>query len=164
MTALFFGEYATPMGVVGVLGGPGGIRALGWGLRPSGASQTFDATVHRALDQLGEYFAGSRRDFELPLDLPPLSAKARAVLMALRTVPYGTTITYGELAHRSGTGLPPRAIGGVMKTNPVPLVIPCHRIVASTGLGGFSGGDPGRGLETKRWLLENEGALPPALI
>ena len=80
------------------------------------------------------------------------------------TVRYGDTITYGELAELSGTGVPARAIGGIMAANPVPIIIPCHRVVASDGLGGYSGGEPGRHLETKRWLLENEGALPPSLV
>ena len=57
-----------------------------------------------------------------------------------------------------------RAIGEIMAANPVPIIIPCHRVVASNGLGGYSGGEPGRHLETKRWVLEQEGALPPALV
>ena len=74
------------------------------------------------------------------------------------------TLTYGELAARSGTGLPARAIGSIMGANPVPLVIPCHRVVAGDGLGGYSGGEPGQEIATKRWLLELEGALPPTLL
>jgi methylated-DNA-[protein]-cysteine S-methyltransferase len=113
---------------------------------------------------LREYFAGQRRDFTLPLDLPPMEPVTQAVLQALRTVGYGETITYGELAKLSGTGAPARAIGEIMAANPVPIIIPCHRVVASDGLGGYSGGEPGRQVETKRWLLENEGALPPSLV
>ena len=93
-----------------------------------------------------------------------LAARNAAVLRAMRAVGYGETITYGELARRSGTGLPARAIGSIMGSNPVPLVIPCHRIVAADGLGGYSGGPYGQGVATKRALLELEGALPPALI
>ena len=126
-----------------------------------GASTEPDETVQMALGQLREYFAGQRRDFTLPLDLPPMEPVSEAVLQALRTVRYGETITYGELAKLSGTGVPARAIGEIMAANPVPIIIPCHRVVASDGLGGYSGGEPGRQLETKRWLLENEGALPP---
>jgi methylated-DNA-[protein]-cysteine S-methyltransferase len=120
--------------------------------------------VQQTIGQLREYFAGQSRNFDLPLDLPPMPSATEAVLRALMTVEYGETITYGELAERSGTGVPARAIGSIMAGNPVPIVIPCHRVVASDGLGGYSGGEPGRSLETKRWLLENEGALPPALI
>ena len=80
------------------------------------------------------------------------------------TVESGTTVTYGELARRSGTGIPARAIGSIMGMNPLPLVIACHRVVASDGLGGYSGGRRGEGLATKRWLLEFEDALPRPLF
>ena len=161
---LFFDQYDSQVGVVGVLAGPAGLRGLGWGLTTLGASTGPDATVQEVVGQLREYFAGQRRDFDLPLDLPPLEPATRAVLAALQTVPYGTTVTYGELAARSGTGLPARAIGSIMGANPVPLVIPCHRVVAGDGLGGYSGGEPGQEIATKRWLLELEGALPPTLL
>ena len=160
---LYFDQYDTQVGVVGVLAGPAGVRAIGWHLDPGGASTEPDETVQRAIGQLREYFAGQRREFDLPLDLPPLPPTTEAVLRTLMTVGYGETITYGELAKRSGTGVPARAIGSIMAANPVPIVIPCHRVVASDGLGGYSGGEPGHGPETKRWLLENEGALPPVL-
>ncbi|SDT11709.1 methylated-DNA-[protein]-cysteine S-methyltransferase [Friedmanniella luteola] len=161
---LFFDQYDSQVGVLGVLGGPAGLRGLGWGLAVSGASTEPDETVQQVVGQLREYFAGQRREFDLPLDLPRLEPATRAVLDALRTIPCGTTITYGELAARSGTGLPARAIGSIMGANPVPLVIPCHRVVAGDGLGGYSGGEPGQEIATKRWLLEHEGALPPTLL
>jgi methylated-DNA-[protein]-cysteine S-methyltransferase len=161
---LSFGQHASPVGVLGVQAGPAGLRALGWGLTSAGASTEPDPTVQRLLEELGEYFAGRRQEFDVPLDLPRLEPATRAVLTALQTIPYGTTATYGELAVRSGTGLPARAIGSIMGANPVPLVIPCHRVVAGNGLGGYSGGDAGQGIATKRWLLEHEGALPPTLL
>ena len=161
---LFFDQYDTQVGVIGVLGGPQGVRATGWQLSPRDASIEPDETLQMVIGQLREYFAGQRRNFDVPLDLPPLEPTTLAVLEAMRTISYGETITYGELAVRSGTGLPARAIGSIMGANPVPLIIPCHRVVAADGLGGYSGGEPGHELETKRWLLENEGALPPTLI
>jgi methylated-DNA-[protein]-cysteine S-methyltransferase len=165
MTAsLYYDSYDTQVGMVGVLAGPAGLRRLGWGLAPGGASQQPDETVQLVLGQLREYFAGQRGDFDLPLDLPRLEPTTLAVLRALQEVRCGETVTYGELARRSGTGVPARAIGSIMAANPVPLVIPCHRVVAGDGLGGFSGGEPGHELETKRWLLENERALPAALV
>ena len=164
MTTLFFDQFDSQVGVIGVLAGPAGVRQVGWRLRPEGASIEPDETVQMARGQLREYFAGQRRDFMLPLDLPSTEPVSEAVLQALRTVRYGETITYAELAKLSGTGVPARAIGEIMAANPVPIIIPCHRVVASDGLGGYSGGEPGRHLETKRWLLENEGALPPALV
>ncbi len=163
-TGLFFDQFDSQVGVIGVLAGPAGVRATGWDLTPRGASTEPDETVQQVVGQLREYFAGQRHEFDLPLDLPPLEASTLAVLRTIRAVPYGEAITYGELATRSGTGLPARAIGSIMGSNPVPLIIPCHRVVASDGLGGYSGGEPGAELATKRWLLENEGALPPTLI
>lgn len=164
LTTSHFATCTTPVGGIGVLGGPAGIGAVGWRLRPGDASRDPDAGVQQAIGQLEEYFAGERENFDLPLDLCGLAPTTRAVLAALQAIPYGTTVTYGELAERSGTGLPARAIGSVMGSNPLPLVIPCHRVVAGDGLGGYSGGEPGQGLPTKRWLLEHEGALPPTLL
>jgi methylated-DNA-[protein]-cysteine S-methyltransferase len=161
---LFFGRHVSTVGAIGVLGGPAGLRSTGWQLRPTRASTDPDETVQLVIAQLGEYFAGRRRSFDVPLDLPAMAPAARGVLDALQTVGYGETITYAQLALRSGTGLPARAIGSVMAANPVPILIPCHRVVASDGLGGYSGGEPGRELATKRWLLEREGALPLALF
>ena len=89
------------------------------------------------------------------------SAGARSAPRVLRA---GETVTHAELARRSGTGVPARSVGSILAANPVPLVIPCHRVVAADGLGGFSGGDRGHERETKRWLLELEGARPPVLV
>ena len=161
---VFFDQYDTQVGVVGVLGGPAGIRRTGCRLATEGASIEPDEMVQHAIGQLREYFAGQRMDFDLNLDWPPLDPTTRAVLETLMTVRAGQTVTYAELAERSGTGVPARAIGSIMAANPLPLVIPCHRVVASDGLGGYSGGEPGHELETKRWLLENEGALPASLV
>jgi methylated-DNA-[protein]-cysteine S-methyltransferase len=164
MTELFYDQYDSQVGVIGVLAGPAGVRATGWHLDPLGASIEPDETVQQAIGQLREYFAGQRLDFDLPLDFPPMEPTTEAVLRTLMQVPAGQTVTYAELAERSGTGVPARAIGSIMGANPFPLIIPCHRVVAADGLGGYSGGNPGHELETKRWLLENEGALPAALL
>jgi methylated-DNA-[protein]-cysteine S-methyltransferase len=91
-----------------------------------------------------------------------MSEAQRRVLGTLySTVPYGRVVTYGELATRSGSGIPPRGIGSIMGSNPIPIVVPCHRVVAGDGLGGFSGGT---GVESKRRLLTLEGYLPPTLF
>jgi methylated-DNA-[protein]-cysteine S-methyltransferase len=164
MGQLFVGRLETPVGAIAVLAGPAGVRRVGWRLNASGASPQPDETVQQAVDQLREYFAGGRRDFDLPLEWPRLEPTTAAVLRALIGVGYGETVTYGELARRSGTGIPARAIGSIMAANPWPIVVPCHRVVAADGLGGYSGGERGHELETKRWLLETEGALPPVLI
>jgi len=108
--------------------------------------------VRRELD---EYFAGKRKDFELALDLRLSRDFGRAVLEELARVPYGELTTYGTLAARAGRPRAARAVGTVMNRNPVPIVLPCHRVVGSTGsLVGYAGG-----LERKRTLLELEGAL-----
>ena len=107
--------------------------------------------------QLDEYFAGVRREFELDVDLRPAREFGRAVLEELARVPYGELTTYGSLASRAGSPRAARAVGTVMNRNPVPIVLPCHRVVGSTGsLVGYAGG-----LARKRRLLELEGALPP---
>jgi methylated-DNA-[protein]-cysteine S-methyltransferase len=108
--------------------------------------------------QLDEYFAGKRREFDLAVDLRPAREFGRSVLEELARVPYGELTTYGTLAARAGRPRAARAVGTVMNRNPVPIVLPCHRVVGSTGsLVGYGGG-----LDRKRALLELEGALPPA--
>jgi methylated-DNA-[protein]-cysteine S-methyltransferase len=115
-------------------------------------------TVHA---RLARYFAGSHAPFDLPIDWRHTSGAQREVLEKLYTgVPYGATVTYGELAELSGTGVPARAIGTIMGSNPIAIVVPCHRVVAADGLGGYSGGT---GVEVKRWLLTLEGAVPATL-
>ena len=109
--------------------------------------------------QLDEYFAGTRRDFELDVDLRPAREFGREVLDQLARVPYGEVTTYGALAAKAGRPRAARAVGTVMNRNPVPIVLPCHRVVGSTGsLVGYAGG-----LDRKRLLLELEGALNPSL-
>jgi methylated-DNA-[protein]-cysteine S-methyltransferase len=107
--------------------------------------------------QLDEYFAGKRHEFELEIDLRPAREFGRSVLEELARVPYGELTTYGTLAARAGRPRAARAVGTVMNRNPVPIVLPCHRVVGSTGsLVGYGGG-----LDRKRQLLELEGSLLP---
>ncbi|MFD0691732.1 methylated-DNA--[protein]-cysteine S-methyltransferase [Actinomadura fibrosa] len=114
-----------------------------------------------ALAALRDYFAGDLKTFELPIDWRLVSDVQRQVLTTLyETVPYGRVLTYGELGERSGTGVHAQVIGQVMGSNPIPLIVPCHRVVAANGLGGYSGGS---GVEVKRWLLMMEGSLPATL-
>lgn len=158
----------TPVGRLVVTTGWSGVRRVSWGVAertPTSALEapTADDVLTEAVAQLRGYFAGSLRAFTVPVDLAAVAPSARRVLLALQEVPYGSSVTYGELAELSGTGLPARAIGSVMGANPVPIVIACHRVLAGDGLGGYSGGLPGQGLETKRWLLEHEGVLQSRL-
>lgn len=128
--------------------------------------QASSGLLSAARDQLAEYFAGQRQVFDLPVDWSGCSRAQHQVLSVLYdSVTYGETVTYGELAQRAvagpdGISLPARAIGRIMGSNPIPLIVPCHRVVAGNGLGGYSGGT---GIEIKRWLLIFEGALPATL-
>ena len=105
--------------------------------------------------QLHEYFAGKRHEFDLQVDLRAAHDFGRSVLAELARVPYGELTTYGKLAARAGRPRAARAVGTIMNRNPVPIVLPCHRVVGSSGsLTGYGGG-----LERKRALLELEGAV-----
>ncbi len=111
-------------------------------------------TVDRAHRELDEYFEGQRRSFDLTVDLRALPPFTITVLEELARVPYGQTTTYGDLARRVGHPRAARAVGTVMHRNRIPIVLPCHRVVGSTGeLTGYAGG-----LEVKQRLLELEGA------
>lgn len=161
-----FGTLSTPVGLIAVHSDGVAIVRVSWQpAPPAGADGEPDPLIDEAIAQLGAYFDGRLREFDLSVDLGLQTTATRAVLTALyETVRHGETITYGGLAGRSGTEIPARGIGAIMGANPVPLIVPCHRVVAGDGLGGYSGGDPGQGLATKRWLLEHEGALPAGLF
>ncbi|WP_446038600.1 methylated-DNA--[protein]-cysteine S-methyltransferase [Streptomyces sp. SID1121] len=131
---------------------------------------TEDRRAAAVTAQLAEYFAGRRREFDLPIDWRATTGAQQTVLRTLhRTVGYGTTITYGELADRSGAfdedpderGLRAKTVGSIMGSAPVSVLVPCHRVVAAGGIGGYGGGETG--LATKRWLLTLEGVLAPTL-
>ncbi len=125
--------------------------ARGYGVRVLRSARAIDA-VRRQLD---EYFEGRRHAFELPTDLRIEAPFRRDVLAELAAVPYGATTTYGELARRAGRPHAARAVGVVMNRNPVPIVLPCHRVVGADGrLVGYGGG-----IERKQALLRLEGAL-----
>jgi len=182
MAELAWAGIDTPVGRLSVGCSPVGVSQVRFGSPPrrGGASAPADpgamprppadpaATAGPpadALTQLAEYFSGRRRSFDLPLDWTAMSRLQRRVLGVLfDSVGYGETVSYGTLARRvqsaDGTLIPARAIGQIMGSNPIPLIVPCHRVVAADGLGGYSGGT---GLQVKRWLLTFEGALPPTL-
>ena len=107
-----------------------------------------NAVLDRTETQLQEYFAGSRTTFDLPLEPGGTDFQLR-VWELLRRIPYGTTTSYGELARRLGDPHKTRAVGAANGANPIPIIVPCHRVVGSKGeLTGFGGG-----IERKRWLL-----------
>ncbi len=113
------------------------------------------AVLRQAQAQLAEYFAGQRRDFDLPL-APQGTEFQREVWWELANIPFGGTISYAELALRVGRPTATRAVGAANGRNPLPIVLPCHRVIGADGsLTGFGGGLP-----TKQFLLQLEGALP----
>jgi methylated-DNA-[protein]-cysteine S-methyltransferase len=122
-------------------------------LRPSARWLRDRAPFARAIAQLGEYFAGTRRVFTVPL--APLGTPFQlSVWRALREIPYGVTVSYGELARRLGHANGARAVGLANGANPLPIIVPCHRVIGADGsLTGFGGGLP-----IKRALLTLEGA------
>jgi methylated-DNA-[protein]-cysteine S-methyltransferase len=154
---------AGPFGDVGVEATPNGVRRVrfpGERVRAGDATRTGTAATHAevAAGQIVEYLAGNRQVFAVALDWDGVDATHRRVLQTLCEIaPYGTTVTYGELGKHARVD-DPREVGVFMARNPLPLVVPCHRVVASDGLGGFGGG-----VELKRRLLELEGILPSRL-
>ncbi|MCW2540754.1 MAG: cysteine methyltransferase [Frankiales bacterium] len=160
-------DLASPVGRLRVSVGAGGLTGLRW-LRaaepPSPVEPRSSEPLSTVLAELAAYFAGELTRFDVPLDWGRLTGDRLLVLQSLAAdVPYGQTVTYGQLAELSGTSIGARGVGSVMGSNPFPLVVPCHRVLAHDGLGGYSGGDPAAGhtgaLETKRWLLMLEEGL-----
>lgn len=143
----------SPLGTLAVTAGPSGVSSLEWA--DGEAEGSPDRRVASAIDA---YFSGHHRALDdLEVDLGSRGAFTLAVLQALRTIPAGTTTTYGALAELAGRPKAGRAVGQAVGSNPVPIIVPCHRVVASNGsLGGFSAG-----LDRKRALLDHEGM--PAL-
>ncbi|MGW0556365.1 methylated-DNA--[protein]-cysteine S-methyltransferase [Streptomyces sp. NPDC002926] len=138
-------------------------KALGRLAGRLGAEPAEDATglLAEPIRQLSAYFAGGLREFRLALDWTLSGGFNRQVLLELADgVPYGTVVGYGDLAARVGQPGAAQAVGAAMGSNPLPVVVPCHRVVETDGgLGGFGGG-----LETKRKLLALEGVLPEPLF
>jgi len=146
----------SPIGPLGLIASDAGLRAVlfdGRGIRAEGRSPV----LSEAIRQLEAYFDGDLLTFDLPLELHGTEFQRRCWL-ALGSIPYGETVSYGEQARRLGLGTDAaRAVGAANGRNPLPIVLPCHRLIGADGsLTGFGGG-----LHMKRFLLEHEGALLP---
>ncbi|MBV9735351.1 MAG: methylated-DNA--[protein]-cysteine S-methyltransferase [Acidisphaera sp.] len=142
----------SPIGDITVSEADGCIVSVDWGW---GCRQTKTPLLARARDLLDAYFDGEAVAFDLPLAAAG-SAYRQRVWAALCRIPRGQTRTYGELAAEAGGS--PRSVGQANQANPIPILIPCHRVLAGRGLGGYSGLG---GLATKRFLLDLEHALGP---
>ena len=160
----------SPLGVIAIAATPQGLTGLWFTenqryLPPklSGPAAWPDDAAHpvlkQARQQLGEYFAGQRRHFDVPLDLRCGTAFQQSVWQALLGIPQGETISYGEVSRRIGNPAAVRAVGGAVGRNPVSIIVPCHRVMGSNGtLTGYGGG-----LTRKTALLQLEGALAERL-
>ncbi len=146
----------TPIGTLGLVGSDAGLSAVLWSSTGLEAEESCEA-LDDAAAQLAAYFAGDLIEFDLPLDLDGTEFQQQCWL-ALATIPYGQTVSYGEQARRLGLGPDSaRAVGAANGQNPVAIVLPCHRVIGADGsLTGYGGG-----LHVKRFLLEHEGALLP---
>ena len=161
----------SPLGPLWVAVGPRGLLNIHYGAEPSSLELRRIVRAYwpgvlpdaRRVDdvarELDQYFNGKRRDFDIAVDLSPLTPFQRKVLAVTARVPYGELITYAKVAHNAGNDRAYRAAAGAIGDNPIPIVVPCHRVVASDGtLGGYAGG-----LDAKRRLLKLERgvAVPP---
>ena len=165
MTASWWRQ-ETPIGVLTVLAGDRGVQQIGLGPVDLGIDGDRDFEMVEDCDdeiaiEIDEYFRGRRRRFTMPVDLSAVDAPfPRAVYETLhRDVGFGETVSYGELAEMARRPGAARAVGNAMSRNPVPIVVPCHRVVAS---GGRIGGYGPSGVRTKRFLLALEGVELPA--
>jgi methylated-DNA-[protein]-cysteine S-methyltransferase len=153
---MYYTYMESPVGRLLLAGEWDRLRLIGFSRGPMarGADATWERTeapFRMVVRQLTEYFAGSRREFDLPLD-PQGTEFQRRVLDQLRAIPYGETRSYRDIAIAIGNPRAVRAVGGANGSNPLPIVIPCHRVIGSGGdLTGFGGG-----MDTKRYLLDLE--------
>ncbi|TXK17279.1 methylated-DNA--[protein]-cysteine S-methyltransferase [Homoserinibacter sp. GY 40078] len=148
----------TPIGRIEVVGNGRAIVSLAIerdGMLPhDDLPEKPDAVTDRAVAQLAEYFAGNRREFDVPVSLAG-TAFQLAVWEQLVELEWGEVVSYGELGQATGRATAGRAVGGAVGANPVPILVPCHRVLGSSGLiTGYSGGE---GIPTKSWLLAHEG-------
>lgn len=157
MNGLRWWRQEIPWGDIVVALGPRGVTEISLPMSPVDEFVRAPRPHRGIARQFDEYFAGTRDAFEIAIDLSePLSVLQRKILLTLRDdVGYGETVTYGELAEMAGRPGAARAVGSTMASNPMPFLIPCHRVVAANGIGGYGGGY-GDGVALKRALLDLE--------
>jgi methylated-DNA-[protein]-cysteine S-methyltransferase len=147
---------ASPLGKLGVRLQDGDIIRLDYLAGKVALKPPVTTPGKQLAAELKLYFASPRHRFTLPVEMHGTDFQQR-VWHALTLIPPGKTLTYGELADKLGSGA--RAVGNACRNNPVSLIVPCHRVVSVTGIGGYSGKTDGREISRKKWLLNHEGAL-----
>lgn len=164
MPEMWTARLDTPLGAMVAIGGPAGLAALAYedeGAR--GLLRQAEATLGSPTAELGrldgvrreldEYFTGHRQTFSITLDFSLISGHfTRRALAEVAAVPFGVVTSYGAVARAAGSPRAARAVGNAVAVNPLPIIVPCHRVLAATGLGGYTGG-----LHRKRFLLDIEG-------
>ena len=147
----------TPIGPIGVTTEAGRLREISFLDRlPSRRRHPRDASEREILVAIERYFTDPSTPLDLPLTLEGTPFQQR-VWRTLQAIPPGRVRSYGDIARELGSGA--RAVGNACRRNPIPLVVPCHRVVSASGIGGFSGATQGGWLEKKRWLLAHEGVV-----
>jgi methylated-DNA-[protein]-cysteine S-methyltransferase len=152
--------FSSPLGSLGIRLEQGAVTGLDYLPAPHRAGDDGSPGARRVARALTRYFADGSRNIGLDVE-PPGTDFQRRVWHALQAIPPGQTRTYGELARELGSGA--RAVGNACRHNPVPVIVPCHRVVRATGLGGYAGRMSGAPLRRKRWLLAHEGVIVPGL-
>ena len=158
----------TPIGELVLIASDTGLREIRLPLpdrrrRATTVASTDHPILTAAQEQLDEYFRGERREFDVPLDVAG-SAFQHEVWQALTTIAYGATESYGQLAERIGKPGAARAVGGANGRNPIPIVVPCHRVIGAGGaLTGYAG-PTDDGIAMKRWLLGHEMSVSAAAV
>lgn len=155
---LFSTVIDSPVGALTIVASDGGVRAILWPDDDPARVRLDDTTddsahpvIAATVRQLSEYFAGRRTEFDVALDAVGTEFQ-RSAWASLRTIPYGTTVSYGEQAEQMGDRRKARAVGAANGRNPISIIVPCHRVVGANGaLTGFAGG-----VDTKAWLLAHE--------
>ena len=149
---------SSPIGRIEVVGDGRAVTSLAierdGALPHDEAPEYGDDVLDRAVTQLEEYFAGARHDFDVPVDLRGTDFQ-RSVWEQIVQLQWGEVVSYGDIGHATGRATAGRAVGGAVGANPIPIIVPCHRVLGSDGrITGYSGGE---GIPTKAWLLEHEG-------
>lgn len=156
----------SPLGTIYLARNAAGLCSLNFGvsettflnhLDPLARTEHDPDALSAVISQLSEYFAGKRRQFDVPVDFSQMTPFQQSVLHTVATIPPGTVWTYGQMAQNIGRPRASRAVGQALGSNPIPIIVPCHRVVGSDGsLTGYSGGG---GIASKKWLLRLEGAM-----